>query len=214
MAGTEQQSLIGGNAARTIEVAVRTMTKGRLEAFTDGVVAIIITIMVLEIKVPHGADTTALKAALPIFLTYVLSFINIGIFWNNHHHMLHATERVDGRALWANMLLLFWLSLVPFVIRWIDETGFTQLPVAAYGVVLAMASIGYTLLQSAIIARNGRTSALAAAIGSDLKGKLSLAMYVAAVPLAFVREWIAIVIYIAVALVWLAPDRRIEAISK
>ena len=123
------------------------MTKGRLEAFTDGVVAIIITIMVLEIKVPHGADTTALKAALPIFLTYVLSFINIGIFWNNHHHMLHAAERVDGRALWANLFLLFWLSLVPFVIRWIDETGFTPLPVAAYGVVLAMAAIGYTLLQ-------------------------------------------------------------------
>jgi uncharacterized membrane protein len=190
------------------------MTKGRLEAFTDGVVAIIITIMVLEMKVPHGADIAALKAALPIFLTYVLSFINIGIFWNNHHHMLHATERVDGRALWANLFLLFWLSLVPFVIRWIDETGFTPLPVAAYGVVLAMASIGYTLLQSAIIARNGRTSALATAIGSDLKGKLSLAMYVAAVPLAFVSEWIAIMIYFAVALLWLVPDRRIEAVSK
>jgi uncharacterized membrane protein len=202
------------HAGRTIEVAVSTMTKGRLEAFTDGVVAIIITIMVLEIKVPHGADMETLKAALPIFLVYVLSYINIGIFWNNHHHMLHATERVDGRALWANLFLLFWLSLVPFVIRWIDETGFTPLPVAAYGVVLAMAAIGYTLLQSAIIARNGRTSALATAIGSDLKGKLSLAMYVAAVPFAFVREWIAIMIYIAVALLWLVPDRRIEAISK
>jgi uncharacterized membrane protein len=195
-------------------LAVRTMTKGRLEAFTDGVVAIIITIMVLEMKVPHGADMGALQAALPIFLTYVLSYINIGIFWNNHHHMLHATERVDGRVLWANLLLLFWLSLVPFVIRWIDEAGFTPLPVAAYGIVLAMAAIGYTLLQSAIIARNGRSSALATAIGSDVKGKLSLAMYVAAVPLAFVREWMAILIYIAVALLWLVPDRRIESISK
>jgi uncharacterized membrane protein len=190
------------------------MTKGRLEAFTDGVVAIIITIMVLEMKVPHGADMGALQAALPIFLTYVLSYINIGIFWNNHHHMLHATERVDGRVLWANLFLLFWLSLVPFVIRWIDEAGFTPLPVAAYGVVLAMAAIGYTLLQSAIIARNRRSSALATAIGSDLKGKLSLAMYIAAAPLAFVREWIAIVIYIAVALMWFVPDRRIESISK
>jgi uncharacterized membrane protein len=190
------------------------MTKGRLEAFTDGVVAIIITIMVLEMKVPHGADMEALGGALPIFLTYVLSYINIGIFWNNHHHMLHATERVDGRILWANLFLLFWLSLVPFVIRWIDETGFTPLPVAAYGVVLAMSAIAYTLLQSAIIARNGRSSALATAVGSDLKGKLSLAMYVAAVPLAFVKEWIAIMIYIAVALLWLVPDRRIEAISK
>jgi uncharacterized membrane protein len=144
----------------------------------------------------------------------VLSYINIGIFWNNHHHMLHATEHVDGRVLWANLLLLFWLSLVPFVIRWIDETGFTPLPVAAYGVVLAMAAIGYTLLQSAIIARNGRSSALAKAIGSDLKGKLSLTMYLAAVPLAFVSEWIAIVIYVAVALLWLIPDRRIESISE
>jgi uncharacterized membrane protein len=190
------------------------MTKGRLEAFTDGVVAIIITIMVLEIKVPHSADIAALQAGLPIFLIYVLSYINIRIFWSNHHHMLHATEQVDGRVLWANLLLLFWLSLVPFVIRWIDEAGFRALPVAAYGVVLAMAAIGYTLLQSAIIARNGRSSALATAVGSDLKGKLSLIMYIAAVPLAFVREWIAIVIYIAVALFWLVPDRRIETAWK
>jgi uncharacterized membrane protein len=190
------------------------MTKGRLEAFTDGVVAIIITIMVLEIKVPHSADIAALQASLPIFLTYVLSYINIGIFWSNHHHMLHATEQVDGRVLWANLFLLFWLSLVPFVIRWIDEAGFRPLPVAAYGVVLAMAAIGYTVLQSAIIARNGRSSALATAVGSDLKGKLSMVMYIAAVPLAFVREWIAIVIYIAVALLWLMPDRRIETASR
>jgi len=130
------------------------MTKGRLEAFTDGVVAIIITIMVLEMKVPPGSDIGALQAGLPIFLVYVLSYINIGIFWNNHHHMLHATERVDGRVLWANLFLLFWLSLVPFVIRWIDEAGFKPFPIAAYGVVLAMAAIGYTVLQAAIIARN------------------------------------------------------------
>jgi len=190
------------------------MTKGRLEAFTDGVVAIIITIMVLEMKVPPGYDIGALQSGLPIFLAYVLSYVNIGIFWNNHHHMLHATERIDGRVLWANLFLLFWLSLVPFVIRWIDETGFKPLPVAAYGVVLAMAAIGYTWLQAAIIARNGRTSALAMAVGSDVKGKLSLGMYIAAVPLAFVSEWIAIVIYVAVALMWFAPDRRIEATSK
>ena len=189
------------------------MTKGRLEAFTDGVVAIIITIMVLEMKVPPGFDIGALQAGLPIFLVYVLSYINIGIFWNNHHHMLHATKWVDGRVLWANLFLLFWLSLVPFVIRWIDEAGFSPLPIAAYGVVLAMAAIGYTLLQSAIIARNGRSSALATAIGSDFKGKLSLAMYIAAVPIAFVKEWIAIFIYIAVALLWFVPDRRIESTS-
>jgi uncharacterized membrane protein len=184
------------------------MTKGRLEAFTDGVVAIIITIMVLEMKVPPGFDIGALQAGLPILLVYVLSYINIGIFWNNHHHMLHATKWVDGRVLWANLFLLFWLSLVPFVIRWIDEAGFRPLPVAAYGVVLAMAAIGYTLLQSAIIARNGQSSALATAIGSDFKGKLSLAMYIAAVPLAFVKEWIAIVIYIAVALLWVLVVRH------
>src|SRR6516165_2748107 len=185
------------------------MTKGRLEAFTDGVVAIIITIMVLEIKVPQGADMGALQAGLPIFLTYVLSYINIGIFWSNHHHMLHATERVDVRILWANLFLLFWLSLVPFVIRWIDETGFRSLPVAAYGVVLAMAAIGYTALQSAIIARNGQSSALATAGGSGWRGKWSLGMYVAAVPVGFVIEWMAIVIYVAGAHMWRVPDRRI-----
>jgi uncharacterized membrane protein len=188
-----------------------TMTKGRLEAFTDGVIAIIITIMVLEIKAPQGADFAALQAGLPIFLAYALSYINVGIFWNNHHHMLHATERINGRVLWCNLLLLFWLSLIPFVIRWIDEAGIAPLPIAAYGAVLAMAAIGYTLLQRAIIAANGRTSRLATALGHDLKGKLSLASYVAAVPLAFVNPWIAVALYIAVALIWLVPDRRIEA---
>ena len=146
------------------------MGKGRLEAFTDGVIAIIITIMVLEIKVPPGADFAALSSSLPILSTYALSFLNVGIFWNNHHHMLHATARVDGKALWANLFLLFWLSLIPFVINWIDKTGFEALPVAAYGVVLAMAAIGYHLLQEAILACNGRSSALAAAVGHDLRG--------------------------------------------
>lgn len=190
------------------------MGKGRLEAFTDGVIAIIITIMVLEIKVPHGTDFAALQSGLPVFLAYVLSYVNVGIFWNNHHHMLHAAERINGKVLWANLFLLFWLSLVPFVIRWMDETGFTALPTAAYGFVLAMAAIGYTLLQGAIIACNGKRSKLAIALGSDLKGKLSLSLYIAAIPLAFVSPWIAVVFYVAVALMWFVPDRRIESIVK
>src|SRR5262245_52969334 len=187
------------------------MTKGRLEAFTDGVVAIIITIMVLEIKPPQGADLAALQAGVPIFLAYALSYVNVGIFWNNHHHMLHATERINGRVLWCNLFLLFWLSLVPFVIRWIDEVGIKALPTAAYGAVLAMSAVGYNLLQRAIIAVNGRTSRLAAALGHDLKGKLSLAMYVLGVPVALVEPWIAVAFYVAVALMWFVPDRRIEA---
>jgi uncharacterized membrane protein len=186
------------------------MSKGRLEAFTDGVVAIIITIMVLELKVPQGADLAALQASAPVFLAYVLSFVNVGIFWNNHHHMLQASERIDGAVLWANLFLLFWLSLVPFVIRWMDETGFTSLPTAAYGIVLAMSAIGYTWLQSRIIAVNGKSSKLAAAVGSDFKAKISLALYIVSVPLAFVSPWISIAIYVIVALIWLVPDRRIE----
>jgi uncharacterized membrane protein len=187
-----------------------TMRKGRLEAFTDGVVAIIITIMVLEIKAPQGADLAALKAGAPIFLAYSLSYLNVGIFWNNHHHMLHATERINGRVLWCNLFLLFWLSLIPFVIRWMDEAGITPLPTAAYGAVLAMAAVGYILLQRAIIAANGRTSRLATALGHDLKGKLSLAAYVLGVPVAFISPWIAVALYVAVALMWFIPDRRIE----
>jgi TMEM175 potassium channel family protein len=188
------------------------MGKGRLEAFTDGVIAIVITIMVLEIKVPAGASLAALLASLPIFLVYALSYVNVGIFWNNHHHMLHATERVDGKVLWANLFLLFWLSLVPFVIRWMDDTDFIALPTAAYGAVLAMAAFGYLLLERTIVACNGRSSKMAAAIGSELKGKLSLSLYVVAMPLAFIRPWIAIALYVAVALLWFVPDRRIEAI--
>ena len=188
------------------------MTKGRLEAFTDGVIAIIITIMVLELKVPHGADLTALQSSLPVFLAYVLSYVNVGIFWNNHHHMMHAAARIDGKVLWANLILLFWMSLIPFVIRWMDEAGLTALPTAAYGVVLAMAAISYHLLQWAIVASNGRSSTLAVAVGSDLKGKLSIAGYVVAIPLAFVSPWIAVVLYVAIALMWFVPDRRIESV--
>ncbi len=165
------------------------MEPERLEAFTDGVIAIIITIMVLEIRVPHGSDLTALQADVPVLLAYVLSYVNVGIFWNNHHHMLQVTERVDGKVLWANLGLLFWLSLVPFVIRWIDESGFTALPTAAYGVVLAAAAVSYNILQRQIIAANGPDSRLALAMGGDLKGKSSLLLYLAAIPLAFAQPW-------------------------
>jgi uncharacterized membrane protein len=190
------------------------MEPARLEAFTDGVVAIIITIMVLEIHVPHGTDLASLQANVPVLLAYLLSYVNVGIFWNNHHHMLHVTERVDGKVLWANLALLFWLSLVPFVIRWIDETGFTPLPTAAYGIVLACAGVSYNILQRQIIAVNGRDSRLALALGSDRKGKLSILLYLAGIVLAFARPWIAIVLYVAVALTWFVPDSRIEALVK
>jgi len=188
------------------------MHKGRLEAFTDGVIAVIITIMVLEMKAPPGADFAALASTLPVFITYALSYTNVAIFWNNHHHMLQVSQRVDGRSLWANMFLLFWLSLVPFVIRWMDETDFAALPTAAYGFVLVMAAIGYLLLERMLIACNGADSTLARAVGSDLKAKLSLSTYAVAIGLAFVQPWIAIALYIAVALLWFVPDRRIEKI--
>jgi len=190
------------------------MEPGRLEAFTDGVVAIIITIMVLEIRVPHGTNLASLQADIPVLIAYVLSYINVGIFWNNHHHMLHVTERVDGRVLWANLGLLFWLSLVPFVIRWIDESGLTPLPTAAYGVVLFCAGVSYNILQRTIIAVNGRDSRLAVALGDDLKGRLSLILYLSGIALAFVRPWIAIVTYVTVAVMWLVPDTRIESLVK
>ena len=190
------------------------MGKGRLEAFTDGVIAIVITIMVLELKVPHGTDLTALQASMPVFLAYVLSYANVGIFWSNHHHLLHATERVNGAVLWANLFFLFWISLVPFAIRWIDETGFTTLPTAAYGVVLAMAAFGYILLERAIVACNARSSRLAAAIGHDRKASVSLVLFVIAIPVAMLRPWMAIGLYVVVALVWLVPDRRIESLLK
>ena len=187
------------------------MNKGRLEAFSDGVMAILITIMVLELKVPHAAGASALLPLLPVFLTYVLSYVYLGIYWNNHHHMLHATTRVNGRILWANLHLLFWLSLVPFVTGWMGENHFAPTPTAAYGAVLLAAGVAYIVLQSAIIADQGPGSRLAAAVGGDVKGKLSPLLYALAIPLAFVHEWLADAIYVAVALMWLVPDRRIEA---
>jgi len=189
------------------------VSKQRLEAFTDGVIAVIITIMVLEMKVPQGADFAALRSGLPVFLAYALSFANVGIFWNNHHHMLHATERINGMVLWANLFLLFWMSLVPFVIRWMDDTHFAPSPTAAYGVVLVLCSIAYILLERAIIKCNGPTSKLARAVGSDVKSKVSLLIYVLAIPLAFVRPWIGLALYVAVAMIWFIPDRRIESMT-
>jgi len=186
--------------------------KQRLEAFTDGVLAIVITIMVLEISVPSGANFAALRSGLPVYLAYALSFANVGIFWNNHHHMLHITERINGTVLWVNLFLLFWMSLVPFVIRWMDETHFVAAPTASYGIVLAMASISYLFLEHAIIAHNGPNSKLARAVGNDLKAKLSLSLYILAIPLAFVRPWIAIALYVSNAMMWFVPDRRIESI--
>ena len=188
------------------------MTKGRLEAFSDGVIAILITIMVLELKVPHGADFADLRPLTPVFLSYVLSFIYLGIYWNNHHHLLHAASHVDGRILWANLHLLFWLSLVPFVSGWMGENHFAARPVALYGLVLLMAAVSYTLLVRALLARHGKDSLLAKAIGSDVKGNLSLAAYVLAILVASSNRWIACALYVAVALVWLVPDLRIERV--
>jgi uncharacterized membrane protein len=187
--------------------------KQRLEAFTDGVIAIIITIMVLEMQVPSGSDVAALKARVPVFLAYALSYVNVGIFWNNHHHMLHATERINGTVLWANLFLLFWMSMVPFAIRWMDEMHFASLPTAGYGMVLVCCAVGYVLLEWAIIACNGPNSKLARAVGGDTKGKISLSIYAVAILLAFVRPWIAIVLYVLVAVIWFIPDRRIEMLE-
>jgi uncharacterized membrane protein len=184
----------------------------RLEAFSDGVLAIVITIMVLELKVPHDTSASALRPLVPVFLSYVLSFIYIGIYWNNHHHMLHVTERVSGSVLWANLHLLFWLSLVPFVTAWMGENHFEGLPVALYGVVLFMAAIAYLILQQRIIASEGPGSRLARATRSDLKGQISPFLYLAAIGAAFVLPWISGVIYVGIALMWLVPDRRIERI--
>lgn len=186
------------------------MHKGRLEAFSDGVIAILITIMVLELKIPHGTDLEALRPLLPVFLTYVLSFIFLGIYWNNHHHLLHAAERINGKILWANLHLLFWLSLIPFVTGWMGENHFAPLPTAGYGVVLLLAAIAYTILQYAIVALHGPNSRLAGAVGKDVKGKLSIALCAIAIPTAFVNQWIADALYVSVALIWLVPDRRIE----
>jgi uncharacterized membrane protein len=189
-----------------------TMGKNRLEAFSDGVLAIIITIMVLEMKVPHGDHLADLQPLLPVFLSYVLSFVYVGIYWNNHHHMLHTVTRVSGSVLWANLHLLFWLSLFPFVTGWMGENHFAPLPSALYGVVLLMAGTAYWILARAIIASEGAGSLLAKAIGKDHKGILSVALYAGAIPLAFVSQWLAQTLYVAVALMWLVPDRRIEKV--
>jgi len=186
------------------------MKTTRLEAFSDGVLAIIITIMVLELKVPHAVELAALKPVLPVLLSYVLSFIYLGIYWNNHHHLFQATEEVSGGILWANLHLLFWLSLFPFTTAWMGENHLAAIPTAFYGFVLLMAAIAYYVLQRTIIARQGRDSLLAQAIGKDRKGKLSPLLYLAAIPLAFVSSWIAAGLYVFVALLWLIPDPRIE----
>ncbi|HXE28344.1 MAG TPA: TMEM175 family protein [Stellaceae bacterium] len=186
------------------------MGKGRLEAFTDGVIAIIITIMVLELKLPEGHDVSGLLAAAPSFLVYALSFVNVGIYWNNHHHMLHATRQVNGTVLWANLFLLFWLSLVPFVIRWIGEAGISPLPIAAYGIVLLLSALGYTWLERAIIIVNRDNGVLAAALRRGWKERLSLIAYIAGILLAFMSPWVGLALYISVAIMWLIPDRRIE----
>jgi len=186
------------------------MDTRRLEAFSDGVIAIIITIMVLELRAPHEHELTALRPLFPVFLSYVLSFIYLGIYWNNHHHMLHVTRQVSGGILWANLHLLFWLSLIPFTTAWLGATAAAPTPTALYGVVLLAAAIAYTILQYAIVAKHGRRSLLATAIGRDLKGTASLLMYGAAIPLSYLNVWIANSLYVAVALTWLVPDRRIE----
>ena len=188
------------------------MQKSRVEAFSDGVLAIIITIMVLELKAPAAVELAALKPILPVFLSYVLSFIYVGIYWNNHHHMFHSTKHVSGGILWANLHLLFWLSLFPFTTGWVGENHLAPIPTAVYGFVLLMAAIAYYVLQRAIIAQQGPGSLLAAAIGCDWKGKLSPALYFTAIPLAFVNPWIANSLYVLVALLWLIPDRRIERV--
>jgi uncharacterized membrane protein len=186
------------------------MHKGRLEAFSDGVIAIIITIMVLEMKVPHGTELADLRPLLPVFFSYVLSFVYVGIYWNNHHHLLQAAKHVKGGVLWANLHLLFWLSLFPFVTGWMGENHFAPVTVALYGAVLILAAIAYTILVRTLLACHGADSTLGKAIGSDLKGRISIAIYAVGIALAFWLPWLAVAFYTCVALVWLVPDRRIE----
>ena len=187
------------------------MNKGRLEAFSDGVLAVIITVMVLEMKSPHGTSLASLRPVIPVFLSYVLSFVYIGIYWNNHHNLLHAIQRVNGATLWANLHLLFWLSLVPFTTAWVGENQLDSSPVAVYGIVLLFAAIAYFILTRTLISLHGHGSTLGMSIGSDRKGKISIAIYAAAIPLAFVQPWIAGACYVVVAIMWLIPDRRIES---
>lgn len=186
------------------------MGKGRLEAFSDGVLAIIITIMVLEMKVPHGDSLASLKPLVPVFISYILSFIYIGIYWNNHHHMLHAAKQVNGRTLWANIHLLFWLSLVPFVTGWMGENYFTTLPVVLYGIVLLMAGVAYYILAHSLIGLHGKNSTLAEAFGRDWKGILSVTFYAVGIGLSFIKPWLGFATYALVAAIWFIPDKRIE----
>jgi len=186
------------------------MNKSRMEAFSDGVLAVIITVMVLEMKSPRGATLTALRPVIPVFLTYILSFVYVGIYWNNHHHLLHATQRVNGTILWANLHLLFWLSFIPFTTAWMGENHFESLPVAVYGVVLLLAGVAYFILTRALIKLHGQDSTLATSIGRDRKAKISIAIYAVAIPLAFTKPWIAGACYVVGAIMWLIPDRRIE----
>jgi TMEM175 potassium channel family protein len=186
------------------------VTKGRLEAFSDGVIAIIITIMVLELRAPHSAEWGALEALVPVFLSYVLSFVLVGIYWNNHHHMLHAVHHINGPALWANLHLLFWLSLMPFVTAWMGENHFAKTPVALYGFVQLMSGVAYFILTRVLVAHQGTDSALAKAVGKDRKGLASVLIYLVAVPMSFVSSQLALFLYVLVAVMWLIPDRRIE----
>jgi uncharacterized membrane protein len=188
------------------------MTKRRLEAFSDGVIAIIITIMVLEMKVPEGHDMATLEPLIPVFCSYVLSFVFVGIYWNNHHHLFHAARQIDGRVMWSNLHLLFWLSLIPFVTGWMGENDFPPAAVALYGVVMLMAGFAYYILTRALLRCQHGDSALAAAVGNDRKGFLSVMVYVVAVPFSFVNRWVALGMYVAVAAIWFAPDRRIERV--
>jgi uncharacterized membrane protein len=190
------------------------MGKGRLEAFSDGVLAIILTIMVLDLRAPSGIDLTSLKPLVPVFISYVLSFVFIGIYWNNHHHMLHAVSQVNGTILWANLQLLFWLSLIPFVTSWMGKHFFSPWPVALYGVVLLAASIAYYILSRELIRHHGKNSALATAVGKDTKGIVSAVIYFTAIPLSFVFPWLSYGLYVLVAIIWIVPDRRIEKTLK
>ena len=190
------------------------MGKNRLEAFSDGVIAVIITIMVLEMKVPHGESIEILAPVIPVFLSYVLSFVYLGIYWNNHHHMLHACKKVTGAMLWANLHLMFWLSLIPFTTGWMGENHFAPAPSALYGIVLLMAAIAYWLLQHVIILSQGPDSILKRAVGSDWKGKLSPVLYAVAIAVAFWSQWVSLSLYVFVALLWLIPDRRIENVLR
>ena len=186
------------------------MTTSRMEAFSDGVIAIIITIMVLELRAPHEASIASLKPLIPVLISYIMSFVYLGIYWTNHHHLLHAVEHVNGRVLWANLHLLFWLSLVPFATAWLGENNFGRIPIALYGAVLLLAAVAYFILVKALLVLHGHDSFLATALGSDFKGKISIVIYAVAIALAFVNSWISFALYVLVAIMWIIPDRRIE----